>query len=186
MARVADALYYARLVEEQTRFFIRELLRRPAVGRYRPRNARLDVFVRHQTSDRYILDEIFGVGLYELPAGAKTSLAGVARPCALDLGAHIGLFGAFFLSRFATAHLVKIDVEGSEWAIFGDPRFERIGARVVAFEYHPQGCPEPDPRTAAITLFDRLGYVVEEVDIAHAPAGVGMLWAWRATSGSPV
>lgn len=262
VARVADALYYARLVEEQTRFFVGELLRRPAVGRYRPRNARLDVFVRHQTSDRYILDEIFGVGLYELPAGAKTSLAGVARPRALDLGAHIGLFGAFFLSRFprgeldafepdpgnaellercvaasglaarwrviraaaaaadgralllagryaesqvtlgasgaidvdardvfpflATAHLVKIDVEGSEWAILGDPRFERIDARVVALEYHPQGCPEPDPRTAAITLFDRLGYVVEEVDIAHAPAGVGMLWAWRATSGSPV
>ncbi|MBA2462871.1 MAG: FkbM family methyltransferase [Actinobacteria bacterium] len=74
---------------------------------------------------------------------------------------------------------VKIDIEGSEWAIFGDPRFETMAARVVALEYHPQGCPEPDPRLAAMTVFERLGYVIEEIAVPHAPPGVGMLWAWR-------
>ncbi len=258
MTRLADALYHARLVEQQTCFLLRELRGRPLTGRYRPRSGRLDVFVRHGTSDRYILDEIFGSGLYEPPEDAMAVLTRLERPRAVDLGAHIGLFGAFFLSRFpggeidafepdpdnadvlercvarnamagrwrvhrvaaatadgtalllagrfaesqlvstgqqggievpvrdvlpilASADLVKIDVEGAEWAILTDPRFPRISASAVTLEYHPLGCPDPEPRRAALSLFDRLGYEVQEIDVPNAPAGVGMLWAWRPT-----
>lgn len=257
LARLADALYYARPVEEQIRFLVRELRGFPLVGRYRPRTGSFDVFVRHGTSDRYILNEIFGFGLYDLPAGAKAALAGLDRPPrALDLGAHVGFFGALFLSwfpdgeldalepdpdnarllercieanglesrwrviqacaaaadgtalllagRFAESRVtraaagtievpardvfpflravdfVKMDIEGAEWEILNDPRVAEIAAHVLVLEYHPRGCPESDPRLAATHVFRRLGYVVEDIVVPHAPAGVGMLWAWRA------
>lgn len=256
VSRIADALYHSRLVDEQVRFFVAELHGRPHVGRYRPRGSLLDVYVRHQTSDRYILDEVFGKRLYELPAGARAALLALGRPPrGVDLGGHIGLFGAFFFSlfpdgeldafepdprnadvlrrcitvngltdrwrlteaaaagddgntfflsgRFAESHvaagasgavevptrdvlpllleadLIKIDIEGSEWRILGDPRLQRIPARVVALEYHPEGSPEPDTRAAARQVFERLGFVLEEIDVPYAPSGVGMLWAWR-------
>ena len=255
-SRLADAVYHAQLVEQPVRFALRELRGRPPVGRYRPRKSRVDVFLRHHTSDRYILNEIFGLGLYDLPAGATATLAELGRPpIGVDLGAHVGLFGAFFFScypggelvafepdpqnralieraisanrlesrwrmipacaatadgtallladRFAesqtthgapgaievaardvfpflaAADLVKIDIEGSEWEILEDARFARIAARVLVLEYHPQGCPETDPRLAAHQALSRLGCCVHDIAVPHAPPGVGMLWAWR-------
>ena len=51
------------------------------------------MFLRHRTSDRYILNEIFGLGLYDLPAGATATLAELGRPpLGVDLGAHVGLW----------------------------------------------------------------------------------------------
>ena len=257
-SRVADAVYHAQLVEQPVRFVVNELRGTPSVGRYRPRNSLVDVFLRHRTSDRYILNEIFGLGLYDLPDGARATLAQLGRPPrGVDLGAHIGLFGAFFFSRFpdgeldafepdpqnavllrrcvaangltgrwrvieacaapadgtallladrfaeshvtrdspeaievaardvlpflAAADLVKIDIEGSEWDVFADPRFSRIGACVLGLEYHPRGCSEADPRTAVLRALTPLGYEFEDVAVPHAPPGVGMLFAWRST-----
>jgi FkbM family methyltransferase len=255
-SRLADAIHHAQLVEQPVRFAVGEIRGKPAVGRYRPRKSLVDVFLRHRTSDRYILNEIFGLGLYKLPAGATATLAGLGRPpVGVDLGAHVGIFGTFFFScypdgeldafepdpansallqrcisanrladrwrlvpacaatadgtallladRFAesritrevpgtievasrdvfpflaTADLLKMDIEGSEWDILEDPRFSEIAARVIVLEYHPQGCPGPDPREAAQVAVRRLGCVVREIAVPHAPPGVGMLWAWR-------
>lgn len=263
VGRIADALYHSSLVDQQVRFFVAELRGRPRLGRYRPRQSLLDTYVRHQTSDRYILDEIFGRRLYELPAGARAALLALGRPPrGVDLGGHIGLFGAFFFSsfpdgeldafepdpgnadvlrrciavnglmdrwrltvaaaanadsqtfflggRFAAsqvsarvpgaievpardvlpllgqADLIKMDIEGSEWTILGDPRFQRIPSAVIALEYHPEGCPQPDTRAAAMQVFERLGFVVAEIDVPYAPSGVGMLWAWRPGPEQPI
>jgi hypothetical protein len=77
------------------------------------------------------------------------------------------------------ADFVKMDIEGSEWEILQDPRFLGIAARVIVIEYHPQGCPGPVPREAAQVALRRLGCVVQDIAVPHAPPGVGMLWAWR-------
>ena len=81
------------------------------------------------------------------------------------------------LERLRDAHVVKMDVEGGEWAILGDPRFGELPARVVVLEYHPHLCPEPDARAAAVARLEELGYAVRVFE--HRPDGTGMLWAWR-------
>jgi FkbM family methyltransferase len=77
------------------------------------------------------------------------------------------------------ADLVKIDAEGSEWAILDDPRFTSTTARALALEYHPELCPEDDPRAAAVRRLEDAGFVVQDVP-TEAPSGYGSLWAWRA------
>lgn len=75
------------------------------------------------------------------------------------------------------ADLLKIDIEGSEWAILADRRFAELDAPVAVLEYHPHLAPEPDAHAAAVTLLERGGY--ETSLIFHAPEGHGMLWAWK-------
>src|SRR5256714_14038067 len=53
------------------------------------------------------------------------------------------------LPRMARADLVKMDIEGGEWAILRDPRFPTHTPRVVVLEYHPRFCHEADPHLAA-------------------------------------
>lgn len=66
--------------------------------------------------------------------------------------------------------LVKIDIEGAEWALLEDPRFG--AARNVVMEYHPMRCPGPYPRTLARRLLEERGY---RILIDKKP----MLWAAR-------
>jgi hypothetical protein len=44
-------------------------------------------------------------------------------------------------------------------------------------EYHPEGCPDADPRAAAEHAVKEAG--LETKSIWHADDGYGMLWAWR-------
>lgn len=75
----------------------------------------------------------------------------------------------------AGADLVKIDIEGAEWPILRDPRFGGLGAEVVVLEYHPEGCPHPEPARAAEALLAEAGFAVA----ARHPkdGGTGLLWA---------
>ncbi len=82
------------------------------------------------------------------------------------------------LDAIAGADLVKMDIEGGEWEIICDPRFALRPPRVLVLEYHPQGCPDDDPRAAAERELERAGLRTQP--IAHGEHGVGMLWAWRA------
>lgn len=81
------------------------------------------------------------------------------------------------LERLRDADVVKIDIEGGEWAILSDPRFAELPARVVVLEYHPYLCPRPDARAAAVERLAELDY--EVLPFEHRPDGTGMLWAWR-------
>jgi FkbM family methyltransferase len=82
------------------------------------------------------------------------------------------------LPEIARADLVKMDIEGGEWAILGDPRFIAAPPRAVTMEYHPEGAPPgADPRRAAVARLEAAGLEVRETRrTAH---GAGMLWAWR-------
>ncbi len=80
------------------------------------------------------------------------------------------------LPAFADADLVKLDIEGGEWAVLADERFS--AAHVVVMEYHPHGCPEADTHSAAHRLLDQHGYTV--MPLFEHPDGFGMVWAYRA------
>ena len=82
------------------------------------------------------------------------------------------------LPLVAEADLLKMDVEGGEWAILGDERFAAAPPRAVVLEYHPQGAPGPDPRSLALRRLQTAG-LTETSTIFHRPDGYGMLWAWR-------
>lgn len=70
--------------------------------------------------------------------------------------------------------LVKMDMEGGEWALLQDPRFAGVAPPVIVIEYHPHLCPVPDAREHVKSLLARAGYGVAE--IFHHSNRVGMLW----------
>jgi FkbM family methyltransferase len=81
------------------------------------------------------------------------------------------------LPEIAESDLVKMDVEGGEWAILGDPRFRSCPPRALVLEYHPRFCANGDPREAAESALAAAGLRVHPV--WHRPDGHGMVWAWR-------
>jgi Methyltransferase FkbM domain len=78
------------------------------------------------------------------------------------------------LESFAEADLVKIDIEGGEWALMADPRFG--SADTIVLEYHATGCPQPDLHAAARRLLEGHGY--ELVPLFEGD-DFGMVWAFR-------
>jgi FkbM family methyltransferase len=243
-------------VQDPVRFVYRELSASGRLARYRLRSSGREVFIRHNTADPLVLDEIFYTGHYELPDHVAHMLDALGRPPALlDLGANIGLFGVWALDRFPgaqitafepdptnaavarrtmgvngaedrwrlfeaaamdrdgrveflsgvfsrsriepgegtidveavdvfpfleTVDLAKVDIEGGEWAILGDPRFRQLEVPAIVLEYHPDQAPGADPRTLALEAMRSAGYEAEVVD--EFGPGQGMIWAWRAGS----
>jgi FkbM family methyltransferase len=76
----------------------------------------------------------------------------------------------------ADRDFVKIDIEGSEWDILGDERFEEIPARVIAMEWHAHRSPEPEPGVAAVRLLEAAGFSVIP---GSSDLDCGTVWAWR-------
>ncbi len=62
------------------------------------------------------------------------------------------------------ADLLKIDIEGGEWAILGDPRLAEHPARAIALEWHQRMCPGPKAPHAARALLEVGGYEAIEQD----------------------
>lgn len=84
---------------------------------------------------------------------------------------------------FEGIDLAKVDIEGGEWAILGDPRFRTLDVPAVVLEYHSDQAPGPDPRGLALEAVRDAGYEAEVVD--EFGPGQGMLWAWRAAGAVP-
>lgn len=80
------------------------------------------------------------------------------------------------LPRLADRHLIKIDIEGSEWPILLDERFRNLEAVALAMEWHAHGCPSADPRAAAENALVEAGFTVRH---SSSDADCGTLWAWR-------
>jgi FkbM family methyltransferase len=255
-ARVISVVNQASTVRESARFVYRELSASGRLERYRLRGSRRAVFIRHNTADPLVLDEIFYTGHYEVPEHVGRLLDGLDSPPAiLDLGANIGLFGVWALERFPGAEitafepdpenaevarrtigasgagdrwrlveaaaadrdgtveflsgafsrsrieagegstpvqavdvfpflegvdLAKVDIEGGEWAILGDPRFRTVNVPAIVLEYHPDQAPGPDPRGLALNAVRDAGYEARVVD--EFGPGQGLVWAWRAGS----
>jgi FkbM family methyltransferase len=82
------------------------------------------------------------------------------------------------LARASEIDLLKVDIEGAEWALLEDPRFGDLPARVIALEYHPTRCPGPDPRALSRTRLEAAGFRVADGELEATP-GHGMVWGWR-------
>jgi FkbM family methyltransferase len=75
------------------------------------------------------------------------------------------------------ADLIKIDIEGGEWAILTDPRFRGLSPRGLVLEYHPHLAPVGDAAALARSLVAETGLHVQLA--SQFGEGHGMLWAWR-------
>ena len=118
VVRAFGIVHRARMVEQPLRFALREWRRAPQPARYRPRGAAVDVYLRHGTSDLDILDEVFGRGLYRLPDPVRAALADRGRPPrVLDLGGHIGLFGAWALGELGPTELTAVEADPANAAL---------------------------------------------------------------------
>ena len=89
---------------------MRELSRRPGVGRYHMRASGLVVHLRHPLVDVWMLDEIFQLGGYAIPPPVASLLRGLTRPLRiLDLGSCVGLASLFFLEQFREARITAFE-----------------------------------------------------------------------------
>ncbi len=85
------------------------------------------------------------------------------------------------LPYLQAADLVKIDVEGGEWALLADARLATTAIRAIVLEYHHHLSPPGAPGAAAARLLSRAGFTTE---VLHERSdGQGMLWAWRLSAG---
>lgn len=111
LLRVSFALRGS-LMRERLRFALNELRRRPVVRVYRLRESGVAVAVRHHTGDVMVLDEIFSQREYDPPPAAAGALSSLpSAPRVVDLGANIGLFGAWVLGRFPEATIVAVEAD---------------------------------------------------------------------------
>ncbi|MGO9320154.1 MAG: FkbM family methyltransferase [Solirubrobacteraceae bacterium] len=115
---------------------------------------------------------------------AESQLAAVAEPAAraphsasLEDGETIMVRAVDLFDEDHDVDLIKVDIEGAEWSILTDPRLEGLQADAIVLEWHTSGCPEPDPRAAAVRLLRAAGYtrLQETQNLGHT----GLLWAWR-------
>jgi FkbM family methyltransferase len=97
-------LICARLVRESGAFFARGLTHPPGVSAYHLRESGLLVGVRHTTQDGATLAEVFHRRDYE-PGEELGRVIGEPERI-LDLGANIGLFGAFAAVRWPSSTIV--------------------------------------------------------------------------------
>jgi len=80
--------------------------------------------------------------------------------------------------------LLKVDIEGGEWALLNDSRFDDARPAAILLEWHSYDCPEDNPRRAAAHRLESLGYTVLHEKAAPVPDseplyGAGTLWAWQ-------
>jgi FkbM family methyltransferase len=94
----------ARAVRESLRFLLRELTRPRGVFLYHPRESGVAVVMRHTGVDAATLAEVFYHRYYEPPEQVSKMLGEPLQ--ILDLGANIGMFGAFAATRWPQAQIV--------------------------------------------------------------------------------
>lgn len=81
------------------------------------------------------------------------------------------------LPLMASSDMVKIDIEGSEWAILQDPRLIETATRVILLEWHKRGSDSNQPKEFAEQLLRQAGF-----EVKHDPGFLesnGFLYAWR-------
>jgi FkbM family methyltransferase len=79
--------------------------------------------LRHGTADRTTYDEVFHDRIYEPPQPVREVLGTLERPAVCDLGANIGMFGAWALSTLSPSTIVADEP---------DPANIRVHEEVIA------------------------------------------------------
>jgi FkbM family methyltransferase len=114
-----------------------------------------------------------GTGTIRFAGGGYTlSHAGAAGDEATEIAA-VDVF-----PYLEDADLIKIDIEGAEWPILGDPRFQALGAGAIVLEYHADGAPSTDPGSDAVRALEDAGYRTT-YGAAKPAYAAGIVWGWR-------
>jgi FkbM family methyltransferase len=177
LLRVSFALR-ASLVAEPARFAANEL--RPGERRetYRLRDSSVRIALRHHTPDVMVLDEVFSQAEYELPGEVEAALRAAGRPLrVVDLGANIGLFGAFVLKRFPDASILAVEADpanadvhaatiaantGTDWTLLRGAADVTGGrARFATGAFATSRLAEPGEQATEIETVDVLPVLVE-------------------------
>jgi FkbM family methyltransferase len=74
--------------------------------------------------------------------------------------------------------LLKMDIEGGEWAILEDPRLGSVAADAIVLEWHTRNGPGSDGGVVAARLLREAGYTRTWSPEDDA-SGDGVVWAWR-------
>jgi FkbM family methyltransferase len=115
---IATTTRLAVLVRESARFWLRVATRSRTLGRYHLAGSTVVIHLRHGTVDLLTLEEIFRLGHYDAPPQVLDALQASESPLrVVDLGANIGLFGAFIRRRFPTARIVAFEPDPANAAV---------------------------------------------------------------------
>jgi FkbM family methyltransferase len=124
-------------------------------------------------------------GRWELRRAAAATRAGeLCFHASGDALSHVGEHGSLVvraddvLPLVAGVDLLKLDIEGGEWAILADPRLAKSPPRVTVLEYHPHAAAGADPHAAAIRYLSVAG-LTATATVFRRSDGYGMLWAWQ-------
>jgi FkbM family methyltransferase len=108
-------LLCARQVSSSRTFLLRELLRRPGTHLYRLRESGVEVALRHTGVDAATLAEVFYQRFYDPPEPVAQALGAPVE--IVDLGANIGMFGAFAAGRWPAARIVAYEPDPANAAL---------------------------------------------------------------------
>jgi FkbM family methyltransferase len=77
----------------------------------------------------------------------------------------------------AACDFLKMDIQGGEWDLFADPRFDNLSAAALVIEVHPRAAPVADVRGYVTRRLESLGFTLEPIVPAHG--GELIVWASR-------
>jgi FkbM family methyltransferase len=98
-------------------FAVNELRPGRHVAVYELRERGVFVALRHKTPDILLLDEIFSQREYELPTPVARRICALGPLRVADIGANIGLFGAFLSTRLRLTEVVAIEADQANVAV---------------------------------------------------------------------
>lgn len=110
LARIQRSLADAAQVRQWLSYLLRETRSGTTIGRYNLRDGEATVLLRHHTDDTGVFAEIFRAEFYTLPDQLSADLRSLGEQATIvDLGANIGLFGAWVLTQFPAAHVIAFE-----------------------------------------------------------------------------
>jgi FkbM family methyltransferase len=107
----------ASLVQCGWRFALNELRPRDTTQTYALRSSDVKIVLRHHSPDVMVLDEVFSQNEYRFPDSVADALKEAGSPHVVDLGANIGLFGAFVLSVLPRSRIISVEVDPRNAAV---------------------------------------------------------------------
>jgi FkbM family methyltransferase len=170
LLRVSFAMRGA-LVSETGRFALNELRPGDRRGTYRLRGSAVRIVLRHHSPDVMVLDEVFAQDEYGFPPAVAAALRLAQGPLrVVDLGANIGLFGAYILRRHPDARILAVEADpenaevhaavmaanpAADWSLLQGVAGVRDGhARFKPGDFATSRLAAPGERAAVATVFD--------------------------------
>jgi FkbM family methyltransferase len=80
------------------------------------------------------------------------------------------------LPAFDDCDFLKLDIQGGEWPLLTDARFEKLSAVAFVLEMHPRMAPMEDPLGWVSKRFTRMGY---QLVVLPAHGGERVIWGYR-------